>query len=68
MDVGQELIRKEKVRVIADILSLYFASTEPDTRDIYWHGTIFDNLYEKDLTELYVTLSVYKRTRNKKHI
>ena len=68
MDVGDELIKKEKVRVISDILSLFFNSTSPDVRDKYWYGTIFDSLYDKDLTELYVTLAVYTRTRNKQHI
>lgn len=67
MESGNELLRKEKVRVISDILLLYFQTTPPDTRDKYWYGTTFDNLYEKDLTELYVTLAVYRKTRDKKH-
>ena len=64
---GDEILKKEKVRVISDILALYFKTTVPDNTDKYWYGTVFDNLYEKDLTELYITLAVYRNTRNKTH-
>lgn len=67
MKGGDELIKKEKLRVISEILSLYFQATLPDVKDKYWYGTVFDNLYDKDLTELYVTHAVYKKTKNKKH-
>lgn len=64
----EEFKQKEKLRLIADILTLYFESTMPDKKDQYWYGTVFDGLYDKDLTELHVTLAVYKKSKNKTHI
>lgn len=67
MGNGDEFLRKEKVRLISDILSVYFQITDPDRKDPYWYGSVFDNLYDKDITELYVTLAVYKQSKNKTH-
>lgn len=63
-----ELVTKEKIRIIGEILDLYFNTTVPDPRNKYWYGDMFDSLYDKDLLELRITLSVYKQTRKKKYV
>jgi hypothetical protein len=65
---GDEFLRKEKLRLIADILSYYFIITTPNPHDPFWYGTVFDGLYDKDIIDLHVTSAVYKKIKNKNHI
>jgi hypothetical protein len=65
---SKEIVRKEKIKLIGNILDLYIGSVRPDTSKPYWYGDLFDDLYEKDILELRVTLTVYEQTRYKKYL
>lgn len=65
---ADKFLQKEKLRLIREILDIYFQTTPVDPRKKYWYGDAFDNLYDKGMLELRITLTVYENSKGKNHI
>jgi hypothetical protein len=58
----------ERVKLIRLVFDLLLLSSGPDKRNPYWYGDKFDELYDKELSELRILLSVYSKSRGKPYI
>ena len=58
-----------RVELIAKIFDLLLESMPMyQTTKGYWYGDKFDELYDKEVSELRLYLEVYKNSRNKRYI
>lgn len=59
----------ERVKLIRLIFDFLILAGEPNERhDPLWYGHKFDELYEKEVGELRIALTVYAKSRGKPHI
>jgi hypothetical protein len=65
---SEKFLRKEKLRLIREILEIYFTTTPEDRRKPYWYGDAFDRIYDKGMLELRIMLTVYENSKGKNHI
>ena len=63
-NLTESLLRKEKLELIAKIMTMYpLEELEAKVNKQSGYGEVFDQLYEKDLTELKITHRVYSISR-----
>jgi hypothetical protein len=59
----------ERVKLIRLVFDLLLLIEEPnERRNPFWYGDKFDELYDKEIGELRMILTVYSKSRGKPHI